>query len=94
MTEINEFQNRMEQLRTELQGRVSEFQSKMGELPAKIAEQMEQKVNSIFADIDPEESPRTYAVKTAGNNVIDLIDGLLHAVADLEKEVRARGRDS
>ncbi len=94
MSEVNEFQDRMEQLRTELQGRVTEFQSKMGELPAKIAEQMQQKVNEIFADIDPEHSPRTYAVKSGGNNVIDLIDGLIHAVADIEKDVRTRGRDS
>jgi len=89
-----EFQNRMEQLRTELQGRVSEFQTKLGELPAKVAEQMEQKINDMFADIDPENSPRTYAVKSAGKNVIDIIDGLIHAVADIEKDLRNRGGDS
>lgn len=89
-----EFQNRMEQLRTELQGRVSEFQSKLGELPAKVAEQMENKINEIFADIDPEQSPRTYAVKSVGNNIIDIIDGLVHAVADIEKDLRGRGGDS
>lgn len=94
MTELNDFQNRMEQFRTELQGRVSEFQNKLGELPAKVAEQMEQKLSAIFDDIDPEESPRTYAVKATGKNVMDLIDGLIHAVADLEKDLRTRGRDS
>ena len=89
-----EFQNRMEQLRTELQGKVSEFQSKLGELPAKVAEQMENKINEIFADIDPEKSPRTYAVKSVGNNVIDIIDGRVHAVADIEKDLTGRGSDS
>lgn len=89
-----EFQNRMEQLRTELQGKVSEFQSKLGELPAKVAEQMENKINEIFADIDPEKSPRTYAVKSVGNNIIDIIDGLVHAVADIEKDLTGRGSDS
>lgn len=84
----------MEQLRTELQGKVSEFQSKLGELPAKVAEQMENKINEIFADIDPEKSPRTYAVKSVGNNIIDIIDGLVHAVADIEKDLTGRGSDS
>ena len=67
----------MEQLRTELQGKVSEFQSKAGELPPRSPEQMENKINEIFADIDPEKSPRTYAVKSVGNNIIDIIDGLV-----------------
>jgi hypothetical protein len=90
VSELNDFQNRMELLRTELQGRMSEFQSKLGELPAKVAEQLNQKIEAIFADIDPEASPRAYQVKEAGNNVLDLIGGLVHAVAELEKDLAGR----
>jgi hypothetical protein len=93
VSELNDFQNRMDLLRTELQGRMSEFQSKLGELPAKVAEQLSQKIDAMFADIDPETSPRAYQVKSAGNNVLDLIGGLVHAVAELEKDLAGRTQD-
>lgn len=94
MSEVNEFQNRMELLRTELQGRMSEFQSKLGELPAKVAEQLSQKIDAIFSDIDPEASPHAYRIKDAGTNVLDLIDGVVHAIAAIEKDIAARIKDS
>ena len=97
VSDASEFQNRINQLRTELQGKVSEFQSKvtevqskLSELPSKMGAHVEERVASIFEDIDPEASPHAYSVKTAGNTVLDLIDGLVHAVAAIEKDLAAR----
>ena len=97
MSDASEFQNRINQLRTELQGKVSEFQSKisevqskLSELPSKMGAHVEERVASIFEDIDPEATPHAYSVKAAGNTVLDLIDGLVHAVAAIEKDLAAR----
>ena len=98
MSDASEFQNRINQLRTELQGKVSELfqskisevQSKLSELPTKMGAHVEERVASIFEDIDPEATPHAYSVKAAGNTVLDLIDGLVHAVAAIEKDLAAR----
>jgi hypothetical protein len=97
VSDASEFQNRINQLRSELQGKVSEFQSRMSEvqsklseLPSKMGAHAEERVASIFEDIDPEASPHAYSVKAAGNTVLDLIDGLVHAVAAIEKDLAAR----
>ena len=100
VSDASEFQNRINQLRSELQGKVSEFQSKisevqskLSELPSKMGAHVEERVASIFEDIDPEASPHAYSVKAAGNTVLDLLDGLVHAVAAIEKDLGAREGD-
>jgi hypothetical protein len=97
VSDASEFQNRINQLRSELQGKVSEFQSKisevqskLSELPSKMGAHAEERVASIFEDIDPEASPHAYSVKAAGSTVLDLIDGLVHAVGAIEKDLAAR----
>ena len=75
---------------SEFQSKVTEVQSKLSELPSKMGAHVEERVASIFEDIDPEASPHAYSVKAAGNTVLDLIDGLVHAVAAIEKDLAER----
>lgn len=46
-----------------------------------------QRERAIFADINPDESPRTKGIESRGGSIVDLIDGLIHVVAELEKQL-------
>jgi hypothetical protein len=51
-------------------------------------EKTQRKLEGIFEDIDPDESPLAYSVRARARDdefLIGVIDGLVHAVAALEK---------
>lgn len=54
--------------------------------------EVQKQVDAIFDDIDPKVSPHAYSVKQAaqGRALIGLIDGLVHAVAAVEKDLASR----
>ena len=45
------------------------------------------RVGAIFADIDADKSPLAHGIQTRGNTIVDLLDGVIHAVAELEKRL-------
>jgi hypothetical protein len=45
----------------------------------------------IFSDISPQESPLAHGIQDRGNSRADLLDGVIHAVAELEKRVPKPG---
>jgi hypothetical protein len=47
------------------------------------------RVEKIFADIDPEQSPLAYGIKDGGTALFDLVDSTVHAIAELEKRLNA-----
>jgi hypothetical protein len=45
-----------------------------------------QRQRAIFADINPDKSPRTKGIESRSGSMLDLIDGLVHVVAELERQ--------
>jgi hypothetical protein len=45
------------------------------------------RVKAIFADINPDESPLAKGIESHSASMVDLVDGLVHAVAELEKQL-------
>lgn len=54
--------------------------------------QIDNRVDAIFADIDAEETPLASGVKSQGTGIFDLLDGVVHAIAELEKQVTRRDK--
>ena len=51
-------------------------------------EKNQAKLNAIFDDINPDQSPLAYGIKARVQDdefLVGLIDGLVHAIAELEK---------
>ncbi|BBX52226.1 hypothetical protein GCM10009645_15540 [Mycolicibacterium poriferae] len=49
------------------------------------------RVRAIFSDVDPEQSPLAHSVQSKGDSIVDLLDGLVHAVAELEQRLPEKG---
>jgi len=81
--DAGEFQIRL----ADLQAKLAEVQEKFRELPGNVGGAADQRVSAMFADIDPAVSPHAHAVQNAGHGFYDLIDGLVHAVAAIEKDL-------
>jgi hypothetical protein len=52
-----------------------------------IKAQYKSRVDGMFADIDADATPVTYGIRAHGDSFIDLIDGAVHAIAELEKQL-------
>jgi hypothetical protein len=53
------------------------------DIPGMIRRRIEQ----IFADINPEETPLAHGIRSHSESVLDMLDGLIHAVAEIEKKL-------
>jgi hypothetical protein len=49
--------------------------------------ELNRRIGAMFADINAEESPIAYGVKSHGPAIFDMLDGVVHAIAELEKQV-------
>ena len=45
------------------------------------------RIRAIFADINPDESPLARGIESRSDSMVDILDGLVHAVAELEKKL-------
>lgn len=45
------------------------------------------RVRKIFADVDPEQTPLAHSIGERGDSLLDLLDGAVHAIAELEKRL-------
>lgn len=48
------------------------------------------RVRQIFADVDAKETPLAHGIGERGDSLLDLIDGAVHAIAELEKRLPER----
>lgn len=53
-----------------------------------IAGMIRDRITSIFTDISPEESPLAHGIQAKSDSIVDMLDGMVHAIAELEKQVQ------
>lgn len=72
------------------QNPISALQSGLDQLKSGLQSSLNARVDAIFADIDPEQSPLAYGIKDGGSAIFDLVDRTVHAIAELEKRLPER----
>lgn len=58
---------------------------------AALAARFEVRIDLMFADIGPD-TPVTQGIRAHGNSLIDLIDGAVHAIQKLERQLLSQDR--
>ncbi len=80
MNPFEEIQARMEALK-------ADFSRRAADAAAGVAAAVKGRVDAIFGDINAEETPVAHGIRQCGDATYDLLDGVVHAIAELEKRL-------